>query len=270
MIIFTDLDGTLLNSEHKFNNEDVNSLELLGNNNIIRVVATGRHIFSAKKVMKVDFPIDYLIFSTGAGILNWKTGEIIYKTSLSNEKIKSISEILIDKEICFALHKNIPDDHYFFSYSPKYIQDFENRKAIYKDFLTEISDFKNIIEATRFIATLSEDISEFNSLEKEISDKIDKIKIIRASSPFNGKNIWLEIYSDYVSKGLTAKWLCDYLKADYSETIGIGNDYNDIDLLEFTKQSYMVENAPIELKAKYKNTKSNDENGFSEVVKLYL
>ncbi len=38
------------------------SLFWLGENNIIRVIATGRNFFSVIKVLKDNFPIDYLIF----------------------------------------------------------------------------------------------------------------------------------------------------------------------------------------------------------------
>jgi hydroxymethylpyrimidine pyrophosphatase-like HAD family hydrolase len=48
--------------------------------------------------------------------------------------------------------------------------------------------------------------------------------------------------------------------------MGIGNDFNDTDLLNYTDFSYVVENAPKELREKYQPVKSNNESGFSEAV----
>ncbi|PIE66451.1 MAG: hypothetical protein CSA26_00815 [Desulfobacterales bacterium] len=48
--------------------------------------------------------------------------------------------------------------------------------------------------------------------------------------------------------------------------MGIGNDYNDIELLDFTALSYMVANAPAELKERYGQTSSNDNHGVYQAI----
>ena len=53
-------------------------------------------------------------------------------------------------------------------------------------------------------------------------------------------------------------------------TMGIGNDYNDLELLEFTRFSYLVENSPEEWKRRFSVTKSNEENAFSVSVSIHL
>ena len=72
-MVVTDLDGTLLNPQHQISDKDLQSLKLLGDKNIYRVIATGRSPYSLNKVLPADFPIDYLIFSSGSGIINWNT-----------------------------------------------------------------------------------------------------------------------------------------------------------------------------------------------------
>ena len=62
-MIITDLDGTLLNNNREVSLPDMKSLFWLGENNITRVIATGRSFNSTTKVLKDNFPIDYLIFS---------------------------------------------------------------------------------------------------------------------------------------------------------------------------------------------------------------
>ena len=76
-MVITDLDGTLANRDGKISKADLNTLEQLGEQNITRVIATGRSIYSAKKVLDENLPIDYLLFSSGAGILHWHRKEII-------------------------------------------------------------------------------------------------------------------------------------------------------------------------------------------------
>ena len=76
----------------------------------------------------------------------------------------------------------------------------------------------------------------------------------------------MEVFPNGVSKGHSAEWLCKKLGIEQTQTISIGNDYNDIELLEWTAQSYVVENSPEQLKKRFLITKSNEEDGFAEVV----
>jgi len=95
-MIFTDLDGTLLTTDRKVSKLDYRSLQLLGDKEIFRVVATGRSVHSTFRVFENNFPIDYLIFSNGAGVLDWKTKEVLYSQFLEREKVLKIAKLFID------------------------------------------------------------------------------------------------------------------------------------------------------------------------------
>lgn len=267
-LIITDLDGTLLQDNQIISKRDIDTLEYIKQKNIFRVIATGRSVFSAKKVLNNDFPIDYLIFSSGAGMLNWKTKEIIFSENLNKEKFLKISDIFISEQIDFMIHYPIPDNHKFKYYKTnKTNSDFDNRCKLYEDYAS-ILDVENIEfeKSCQIIAILNNNVSEFEKIKNKILSKVSDIKIIRATSPLDGKSIWMEIFSDKVSKGIAAKYLCDILNVDQRNTIGIGNDYNDLDLLHWASQSFIVGNAPEELKSKFKVTETNSNNGFTKAV----
>jgi hydroxymethylpyrimidine pyrophosphatase-like HAD family hydrolase len=67
-LFVTDLDGTLLRSDRTFAPSDVAALRRLGERGVVRVLATGRSLYSFAKVGAAAAPIDYLVFSTGAGM----------------------------------------------------------------------------------------------------------------------------------------------------------------------------------------------------------
>jgi hypothetical protein len=52
--------------------------------------------------------------------------------------------------------------------------------------------------------------------------------------------------------------------------MGIGNDFNDLDLLEFTNFSYLVENGPPELKKRFLQAASNEESAFARAIQKYI
>lgn len=264
-IIFTDLDGTLLNSKGECSPVDYNSLLALKEKQIIRVAATGRSLFSAHKVLAPDFPIDYLIFSSGAGIMDWQHKKILHRQQLNSTQVISITKTLKNSDVDFMLHYPIPENHHFVYHSTgKENPDFYKRIEIYKPFAEPMFLSEETFGAAcQFIAIIPKDVD----LYTKIAELFPDIKVIRATSPLDHESIWIEIFPVEVSKGKAARWLCSYLNIDTSNSIGIGNDYNDIDLLDFTSQSFVVANAPDDLKAIYPVCGHHNESAFSEVVK---
>ncbi|MCW8892408.1 MAG: Cof-type HAD-IIB family hydrolase [Deltaproteobacteria bacterium] len=261
-MVVTDLDGTLAKSDSSICTVEIETLEKLGELGVCRVIATGRSLFSARKVLTADFPIDYLVFSTGAGILNWKSQEILHEQHLPKEEVISIAKMLIEHQVDFSVQDKIPDNHCFsYVLFNQENEDFRRRLSIYEGF-TRPLDINALDDASQIIAILEDDVEWF----EELSRKFDDVKVIRATSPLNGKSIWMEFFPQHVSKSYGIQYLCELLQIDKSQTIGIGNDFNDIDLLNYCKYSFVVDNAPTELKQKYPSVASNDMNGFTDFI----
>ena len=62
--IITDLDGTLLPRGGSISADTLEAFRLAGNKGCIRIIATGRNLYSALKILPAGFPIDYLVFSS--------------------------------------------------------------------------------------------------------------------------------------------------------------------------------------------------------------
>lgn len=267
-MVITDLDGTLFNNNHEVSLKDMKSLFWLGENNVVRVLATGRNFFSITKALKDNFPIDYLIFSSGAGIYNWKNKTLLHSHYLPDFEVKQISKILISHQVDFMIHEMIPENHKFVYHRSKSVNpDFESRIKIYKDFAFELDVNKDKYDhACQILAVFPNDIELF----EEIQQKFKDIKIIRATSPLDGNSIWMEIFPETVSKGHGVDWLCKKLDINQSKTISLGNDYNDIDMLEYTAKKYVVSNAPEDLKERFPVCKSNQESGFTDALESFF
>ena len=265
-IVFTDLDRTLLKDDNTLSAKNLAALHDLKEKGIVTVIATGRNIFSAKKVLSENLPFDYLMFSSGCGIMEWKSQKVIYENHLEAWEIVRTMSILLAYNVDFMIHEPIPDNHKFY-YARKKLKnfDFEKRIILYKSYAVPLEEPPQ--KASQFVAILP---SHGNAKFDEIKREIDFLKIIRTTSPLDHSSIWLEIFPKGVSKGHSAQWLCEHLSYSQEETLSIGNDFNDIDLLNWTAQSYVVENAPKELKQKYQTTSSNEEDGFAEVVVCIL
>lgn len=262
-IVAFDLDGTLLNSDRKVSEQDLHTLKELGNKNKLRVVATGRNFFSVNRVLPSNFPVDFVVFSSGAGIMNWKTKEIIYALSITQTDIKKVISTIMPYKLNFTVNMAIPNNHHMLLYSnhPE-SDDLIAYTSFYKDFLKELN-LNNIPEkATQIIALLNSHKHLFNEFKSALSP----LKCILTTSPINHTSMWLEVFHPETSKGNGLKWLSNYLGIKKPHYFAIGNDYNDLDMLQLAQDSFVVANAPKELKLKYRITKSNNESGFSHAI----
>jgi len=265
-----DFDGTLLRSDRSFSPADLEALKQLDQLGIVRVIATGRSIYSLNTVSISELPVDYIIFSSGAGVTQHPGGDIIRKVSLEAHEVSRAIAILQAEYLDFMVHRPIPDNHVFGYYeSTPANTDFKRRIDLYSQFafpLDEVSD--GFGTATQLLAILPPE-SSLQVLET-IRKKLPGFNIIQTTSPLDGQSIWIEIFPATVSKGLTAAWLTAKFDLDSDQTLSIGNDYNDLDLLEWTASSFVVENAPDDLKDRFPVVASHNESGVAEGIERWL
>lgn len=265
-ILLTDLDGTLLPSDGVFRDNDIKTLISLKDKGVVRAIVTGRSLWAAEKVLKDNFPIDYLIFSSGAGVMDWNTKNIEKKEHLSLAEINSLKNYLINNQTAFFIHHPIPKNHFCtFNRGNKYCVDFEKRLSIYKNFAVESENY-NFKQATQFII-IKDDGKAFLQNLKNI---FPNLNFITTTTFTSSTTLWAEVFPKNVSKGLTSKWLCDKENIKYENTFCIGNDFNDKSMLDWANSSFVVENAPDTLRKLFKTVKSCMNGGFSEAVNRWL
>ena len=73
-----------------------------------------------------------------------------------------------------------------------------------------------------------------------------------------------------VSKSGTVAFLAERHGVTAERTLAIGNDYNDVDLLEWAGRSYVTANAPEDLKERFPVVKGNDHGGVAEAIRRWL
>ncbi|TKG96344.1 HAD-IIB family hydrolase [Puteibacter caeruleilacunae] len=268
-MLITDLDGTLLKDDKSISDKDITALNNLGERGIVRVVATGRNLQKVRAVLNPNTPIDYVVFSSGAGIYNWREELLMAKENLSEGKTLELISFLEDEDINFFVFNPVPDNAKMRYYQgDQKCEEFErylNANIHNAEPLNNVN--RNRQGAAQFMVVLPNDDKLYESLEGEILSKVEGIRIIRSTSQIDDDFIWMEIFNETVSKGHGIAHLCQETGILQSETMGIGNDYNDIDMLEFTQVSYITGNAPDALKCNgYEITETNENSGVSVAI----
>lgn len=266
----TDFDGTLLRSDRTVSQTDRTALKRLSRHGALRVIATGRSLFSFDKVADPELPVDFVIFSTGAGICDYPDRRILRNIGLEADEVKQAVDVLLSAQLDFMIHDPIPENHRFLYHaSGRPNRDFDRRLALYRDFAQPLAGTRDGFgPATQLVAVVPA-AAGFDALQL-VRDQLTDFSIIQTTSPLDGESTWIEIFPFNVSKGLTSSWLATRLGIDLRDTASVGNDYNDLDLLGWAETSYVVANAPATLRSRFTCVASNNENGVAEAVERWL
>ena len=268
-LVVTDLDGTLLDSAARLGDANRRALEDLGRSGAVRIVATGRSRYSARTVMSADFPIDYLVFSSGAGIVSWADGGLLRPRTMARSVVSDLVARLRALSLDFMVHHAAPDTHCFhYVRSSEGNADFERRIERYARFSQRLHDgVPAEVEVSQLIVVEPPGAgSHLDLLAREFGE----VNVVRTTSPLDHASTWIELFPADVSKAHASDWLRARHGIDPAHTIAVGNDYNDLDMLEWADRAYVVSNAPPSMRARFEGVRSNDEDGFTEAVRPLL
>ncbi len=256
-LIVTDMDGTLLDDNHKINEEFWTVLDKIKEKGIKFAVASGRQYYNLlENFKKVK---DDIIFLAENGSYVVENGEELYSKSMDKDGVKELLGISkkIEKTsivLCGKKSAYIEDDkEEFVEQVKKYYHKYEI-----------VESFDKVEDEILKIAIYDFIGSEENS-HKYFDDYENKYKII-----VSAKN-WLDIMDMNTNKGIALQEIKKKLNIDYYEVLAFGDYMNDYEMLQEANYSYAMENAHEKVKeiANY-IAPNNNSNGVVKVIKEYI
>jgi HAD superfamily hydrolase (TIGR01484 family) len=281
-LFVTDLDGTLLTDQRGVRAEEMGNLKRLRQENIAVAIATGRSLFSFKRLLDTDATlksgilngVDFVIFSTGAGLLDFESGEILWSHSLGVDDVLDISKYLEELDVNYMVHAPIPETRKFiYRYRGEGNADFTRRIGLYRDFGVPVDKVSRECVSSFGGATevlCIEGRERGHVLAEHIAEGLKEFSVIKAISPLDKQSVWIEIFHPHVSKSISVKWLARSIGLEQIHVCGVGNDYNDQDMLDWTSYSYIVQNGPKSMIGSYSVVSSNNDGGVSEAISRWL
>lgn len=266
-MVVTDLDGTLLDSASKLGAANRAALCALGERGVLRVIATGRSLYSALRVLDDGFPIDYLVFGSGSGTVRWPSRELVAAHAMDDaHALRAVAELL-DAGLDFMLHHAVPDNHCFHHHGAGVDNpDFERRRERYADF-AHPWDGAGIPAGVRVSQLLAIQAPGTRSCVERLRARLPGHNVVLTTSPLDHASRWIEIFPRGVSKSQASDWLRRRHGIAHRDVLAVGNDHNDTDLLEWAFEPFVVGNAVEALRARFPTVASNDEQGFAQAVR---
>lgn len=278
-LFVTDLDGTLLNDARQISQADLSTLQSLQQSGYITAIATGRSYYSFTKLMgeypfegKHSFlPVNYVIFSTGSGIMQYPDCRILRSLTLTAKEAMEICSYLDLLAADYMVQRAHPHSGTFF-YRQNSIQneDFWRRIDLYGSLASPFAKLSanSYAEATEVLSIVPEDKGEL--VAERLRNQFPRLSVVRATSPLDHRSAWIEIFTDGVSKSKAVAWLCKRCGLSFSKVCAVGNDYNDVDLLELAAGSFITANAPKELRQRFSVVVANSQSPITAAASSWL
>ena len=266
-IMFSDLDETLLVNHHvpKVNQEAIFKAREKG---LKFVPCTGRAFNMIPEILKEIGTYDQeeedpLCFNGGLIVEN-KNNKILHFKGLEFDIAKKIFENARNLDVCVLVFTL--DCCYIFHADENEIE----RKIAQKAKFEVIEDYNlDFLKDEKIAKILYEkrDMDFLKSLETKLPQSIKETCSVAFSS---GR--YMEMNTKGVDKGYGMRWLVNYLGYDMDETIGIGDNYNDVEMIKTAKLGCAVACANDDIKelAQYVTEKDYDEGAVSEVVEKFI
>lgn len=266
-IVAMDLDETLLDLNKNCCQRNLDAIAKAQKLGVKFVPSSGRtpgFLGTTLDDININKENEYCILGNGAIVVDNKNNDAIFCAPIPFDVISQLFDFGMEREIGVQIFT--PENVYFWNTNDEewnrichlgnnLVRRFDNTCEDLKD--------KTIIK----MLYQKIDMPYLQSLEKELAPITDgKISISYSSGRY------LELNQFGINKGVGLKALADHLGIDIKDTIGIGDNYNDIDLLKGAGLSCAVENAIDEIKAIADYVCESDcaQGGVAEVIEKFI
>jgi len=258
-LVIADLDGTLVHKQF-VSKETLKTIKKLKEQGILFTIATGRHMVATKELaenLEVDLPV---ICGNGAIIYDFKSNQIMHQEIISDDILHRI----MDR--CF-------DDHLdFLMYTTKHVvatqqaaNKIHEKIGVFDTHIVDKGELKDYIKTGVFkILVIDEGIDKLKTLKTYLS-------IFKEISMVQSRPFFLDIGHHLSNKGRTVKKLADILNVEIKDVLAIGDQENDITMIETAGLGIAMGNGHLELKRAADDITDTYENeGFTKAMKKHI
>lgn len=257
-LIATDMDGTFLDSNKRFDPEFIDIFYRLKERNIKFVIASGNQYY---RLYQKFLPLSeqmYFIAENGSYIAEGSTE--LYCNTIAAGDLEKIKQLLVTPNHLFVI--------------------ICGRKGAYA--LLKDRRYENLIKIHycnyQFVESFDEVDDEIMKVAiYDPNERIDEeLKIIEPQLPESVKvvtagNMWMDIQNRDINKGIGMRFLQAIYEIEPDECMAFGDQMNDYELLQQVKYGYAMDNAVLPIKEiAYDIIGSNDEQGVLVKIKEVL
>ena len=260
-LVFSDIDGTLLNSKHEVSSEAIQIIQELVKRGTKIILASARPpgaMISIANEVQLSSP---LVCFNGALITQYEEGSFVDLYSLTLERPDAL-------QLYQAVSTKFPAISFNIYSGDRWYVEREDEWVKQEAAITKMDP-----EAISMEYFLKEHLPVHKILCMGNPDDIQKLEDELAGanlsniSYYRSKDTYMEIVNNQVSKLGALHFLCEKYGVELKNTLAIGDNFNDMPMIIHAGKGIAMGNAPDEVKqAADCVTDTNDENGFYKAL----
>lgn len=265
-LYISDLDGTLLSSDAELSVYTRDSLIRLCERGIYVSAATARTAATVSKMLAgIPFRVPVILMN-GACIYDLCRGEYVRKAVIPTDAQRELFRVMSGTSgFLYTVNNGVLHTYYERTDTPHSREFLAERVRKYKKAFSPVSSFNDCLGMDYVYFSVAGTESELQGLYEGVC-AIEGARTEFYRDIYNTDFWYLEVCCKGVSKFAAANWIRE--EYGFERLVGFGDNLNDISLFEACDESYAVENAKDEVKAKANGVIGrNDEDA---VVKFIM
>lgn len=266
-IIFIDLDDTLLTSDKKIGKESAAALKRALEMGHRVAIATGRSLSGTKKIMEelhLGGPGCYFLSFQGSMIYDCHRDKVLMNRSISPELV---IDLMRELERCGIYAYTFNEREIL---TPRLSPVLKRYNAVTCEPVRVISDYEEL-RGEAMAKVIAIDYDDHEKLERFQRYYANRIQAGGFDSFFSCDE-FLEYCRKDSNKGTGLEYLARYLRMPLSATIAVGDERNDIPMIEAAGIGVAMCNGRQEAKdaADYITERDNNHDGVAEVIERFM
>lgn len=259
-LIATDMDGTLLLPDNTISQPTMQAIEKARQKGVVFTLSTGRPVQGVKKYIDqlgLDCPV---ITYNGAVVVHSRTGQILFSQDMDREDARLVYNLALEKGVMFIL----------WSKNRLYVSEMSEKTEFYEQIVSTKAEL-----LTDFDSLLEDGITKFLWYdEPEILDGyINQLKHcpLKDTTFIKSRAYFMEFFSAQTSKAVAMEKLGEYYGISRQEMIAIGDQTNDLSMIEYAGLGVAMGNAVDSVKKAADHiTATNTEDGVAQVIEKFV
>ncbi len=265
-IVACDLDETLLNSQRRVCECDRAAVAALRERGVKFVPATGRGCNSVQGTLAElglrELKDEYVISYNGGALSENAGSRLMYFSGITFEQADALFKKGLGYDVC--LHVYTLDTVYVYNYWDHERAYLDGRMEVTEFFERNI-DFLRKQEIVKVIY-VNTNQNYLRAIADELSPLCGELEVSYSSGRY------LEFNRKGVCKGAGLRALAENLGVDMADTIAIGDNFNDLSMIEAAGLGAGVANTAVDVKpyCDYVCRADNDSGGVAEVLHRFI
>ena len=260
-LIITDIDGTLAARGQEVSPRTSEALRRAVDRGVMVTIATGRTRKSAQKFLDCTSPDAPVIFANGALVETAETGRLLYKRFLKEETVRAVWKR-------GQLYGSVPvawtDGALYIEAAGRDLRQYQKLTMTLAQFVTDPEIFARD-DVIKMLWTDNDPARIASALEMLSADPIADANWFTSDPHF------IEFVHREVDKGTGLRWLAESYGFVPEEIMAVGDEMNDIPMLEFAGLAVAMDNALAPVKqAADTVTASCEEDGLAQAVERFV